>query len=56
MNQFEQYVSDLRKEGKKQIVIRASQQMAWASGFATWLLTKFETRKLNELGDFVTYI
>lgn len=53
---FEQYVAAKKAEGKTQIVVRCEDTIAWASGFASYLMSKFNTRKLNERDDFVAYI
>lgn len=56
MNPFAQLVCDTRNSGKKQIVIRSSQDLAWKSGFAAFLMLHYETRKLGHGDDFVAYI
>ena len=56
MKLFEQLVADKKAFGRKQIVIRSSEDLAWKSGFATYLMANYQTRKLGFCDDFIAYI
>ena len=56
---FNGYVSDLINKGGKQVIIRSTNDIAWKSGLAEYLLNKFETRQISfdpDCSDFVAYI
>lgn len=56
---FNQYISSLIAEGKRQLVIRGTNQLAWSSGIAEYLQSKFECRLISfdaDSADFVAYI
>jgi len=56
---FNRYCADLIAEGKRQLVIRNSNALAWNSELSTYLLNKFECRQISfepDSSDFVAYL
>jgi hypothetical protein len=54
---FTDYIHDLKKQGKKQIVVRSENDLMWKSGLANYLKSTYECRNLTRTNeDFVAYL